>query len=257
MGYMDSSSVVSKGIKKDCSGREYERYAIRTRFVEAYTDKASLVEEYVRPLYREGDLLAFGAKVMSLCEGCVKTRDEVKPGLVARCLYRFSGYAYKDTKKSPGLKSGFRYTGTGVHDPHKLQLVIDIVGLPRLLLAAFCSAVTKPFGIHGVFYRVCGHGIAGIDGFHLHSDFKQYYDMALINPANGSELCDELLSATGIPVVLMDANDFDPLILGKCSGFPMEDADVQAVMADNPAGQGIEMTPLILIRPVGKGEAER
>ena len=74
--------------------------------------------------------------------------------------------------------------------------------------------------------------------------------MALINPPNPVELCDKLYADTGIPVVLMDANDIQQDQLGKCHGFPLTDDQIQDAMKDNPSGQGDELTPLILIRPV-------
>lgn len=48
----------------------------------------------------------------------------------------------------------------------------------------------------------------------------------------------------------MDANDIDQNQLGKCHGFPLTDEQIQDAMADNPSGQGDELTPFILIRPV-------
>ncbi|MBR6810355.1 MAG: F420-0--gamma-glutamyl ligase, partial [Clostridia bacterium] len=63
-------------------------------------------------------------------------------------------------------------------------------------------------------------------------------------------LCNELEKATGIPVVLMDANDIEQNQLGKCDSFPLTDDEIQDAMQDNPSGQGDELTPLILIRPV-------
>ena len=59
-----------------------------------------------------------------------------------------------------------------------------------------------------------------------------------------------LEKATGVPVVLMDANDIDQNQLGKCADFPLSDEEIQDAMADNPSGQGGELTPLILIRPL-------
>jgi hypothetical protein len=48
----------------------------------------------------------------------------------------------------------------------------------------------------------------------------------------------------------MDANDIDQNQLGKCDDFPLTDDEIQDAMADNPSGQGDELTPLILIRPL-------
>lgn len=224
-----------RGVVEGKNGRKYSRFAIQTHFVEVGEDQAALVEKYVRPLYKEGDMLSFGAKVMAMCTKNVKTREEVKPGFWANFLWRFAG---------------INHTGVGMHEPYKLQLVIDMCGLPRVLLAVVCSAVTKPFGVHGVFYKVCGKGVGGIDGFYFRSSFDRYKELALINPPNPVELCNDLKAKTGIPVVLMDANDIEQNQLGKCDGFPLTDDEIQDAMQDNPSGQGDELTPFILIRPV-------
>ncbi len=227
-----------RGLIKGEEGREYQRFAIQTHFVKPHEDQAQLLERYVRPLYKEGDVLSFGAKVMGMCVGSVKTREQVKPGFWANLLYRFAGH---------------NSTGIGMHEPYKLQMTIEIAGLPRVLLATFLSAVTKPFGVKGVFYKVCGHDIAGIDGFYPDSDFKEYHELAVINPPDADKLCDELTRKTGIPVVIMDANDFHRNQLGKSKACPLSDEELQEAMQDNPSGQGAELTPFILIRPM-KGQ---
>ena len=224
-----------RGVIQGTDGKQYARYAIQTHFVEVGESAAALVEQYVRPLYQPGDVLSFGAKVMCMCVKSVRTRDQVKPGFWAKLLWRFAG---------------INETGVGMHEPYKLQLVIDIVGLPRVLLAAFLSAVTRPFGVRGLFYKVCGKGVGGIDGFYFRSSFERYHTLALINPENSPELCEQLAKDTGIPVVLMDANDLQRDQLGKSSNMPLSDAQLQDAMRDNPSGQGAELTPLILIRPL-------
>ena len=227
--YFDRGTIEGK------NGKKYDRFAIQTHFVEVGESQVELIEKYVRPLYQEGDMVSFGAKVMAMCTNNVKTREQVTPGFWANLLWRFAG---------------INHTGVGMHEPYKLQLVIDMCGLPRVLLAVVCSAATKLFGIKGVFYKVCGKGVGGIDGFYFRSSFERYKELALINPPNPVELCNELENATGIPVVLMDANDIEQNQLGKCDNFPLTDDEIQDAMQDNPSGQGDELTPLILIRPV-------
>ena len=110
--------------------------------------------------------------------------------------------------------------------------------------------VVKPFGVRGLFWKICGHGVAGIDGFYPDSSFEIYHTMGVINPDDPVGCCDEIEQVTGVPTVCMDANDFDQNQLGKCSDFPLTDEEIQDAMADNPSGQGDELTPLILIRPL-------
>ena len=216
-------------------GRKYDRYAIQTHFVEVGEDQAELVKRYVLPISQEGDVLSFGAKVMAMCTRNVYTKDQIQPGFWAKLL---SPHASETT------------AGIGMHDPYKLQLAINMVGAPRVVFASIASAVTKPFGVKGLFYKIVGKGVAGIDGFYYRSSFERYKDLALVNNENPQELCDELEKKTGIPVVLMDANDIDQNQLGKCADFPLTDDQIQDVMKDNPSGQGDELTPLILIRPI-------
>ena len=89
-------------------GRSYDRFAIQTHFVEVGEDQAELVRRYVLPLYQPGDVLAFGAKVMAMCTGNVRTKEQEKPGFWARLL---SPHASETT------------AGIGMHDPYKLQLI--------------------------------------------------------------------------------------------------------------------------------------
>ena len=224
-----------RGRAEGRNSRAYERYAIHTHFVEVGEDQAELVRRYVLPLYQQGDVLAFGAKVMAMCTGNVRTKEQCKPGFWARLL-------------SPHASE--TVAGIGMHDPYKLQLAIDMVGAPKVVFASIASALTKPFGKKGVFYKIVGPGVAGIDGFYYRSSFERYHDLALINNTNPVELCDELEKKTGIPTVLMDANDIDQNQLGKGTGFPLTDDQIQDALKDNPSGQGDELTPLILIRPV-------
>lgn len=95
-----------RGILEGKNGRKYSRFAIQTHFVEVGEDQAELVRKYVLPLAQPGDMLSFGAKVMAMCTGNVRTREQVKPGFWANHLWKFAG---------------INTTGVGMHEPYKLQ----------------------------------------------------------------------------------------------------------------------------------------
>ncbi len=237
----DGVVYYDRGVLSGKDGRRYQRFAIKTHFVQPNEDKCALVRRYVLPLYQQGDCLSFTAKVMGMCTGNVRTLEDTHPGFWAKTLAPFAGH---------------NSTGIGAHQPYKMQLILEICGLPRVLLAAAVSAVTRPFGVRGLFWKICGHGVAGIDGFYPDSSFEIYHRMGVINPENPVGCCDEIERETGVPTVVMDANDFDQNQLGKGTRFPLTDAEIQDAMADNPSGQGDELTPFILIRPLPAGEAE-
>ena len=126
----------SKKVEIETSTGVYQRHAIQTHFVQIGENYIDLIERYVKPLYEEGDLLSISEKVIALCQKRIVYRKDIHPGSWAQLLCRF-------VHVTPA--------GPGAGTPHKMQLIIMICGLPRVLLAAFCSAVTKLFGTTGVF----------------------------------------------------------------------------------------------------------
>jgi hypothetical protein len=220
-------------------GIAYRRLAIQTHFVERRESYIDLAERYVKPLVQPGDILSLSEKIISMCQDNVVEKRDVKVGFWARLLSRFAA-----SNKH----------GVAMDEPYKLQLAINLAGLPRILFAAFCSAVTKLFGKKGVFYKIAGHGIDGIDGFYMASSFEVYRDIALLNPREPDTVCREVEECLGIPCVLVDANDLSITLFGRSPSLALSDGDIIALLKDNPAGQSDELTPLILLRPAGAPE---
>ena len=48
--------------------------------------------------------------------------------------------------------------------------------------------------------------------------------------------------------MIVDSNDFGQVILGKSKDIELSDKVLREVIRDNPAGQGQQKTPIILIR---------
>lgn len=218
----------------EVDGKTYERLAIQTHFVERGEDYLALMKRYVVPMYKENDVLSIGEKVMSMCQNNIVEKKDVKLGFWAKFLSRFA------------MSTS---AGVAMDEPYKLQLAIDIAGLPRILLASFCSAVTKLFGKHGVFYKIAGHGIDGIDGFYMRSSFDIYHDIAVLNPKNPEKIVKEIYDTYGIKSMIVDANDLSISIFAKCEELnAIDDKTLIGMIGDNPAGQSDELTPFILIK---------
>jgi hypothetical protein len=222
-------------------GVTYQRMAIQTHFVERGESYIDLCKRYIAPLTQPGDMLALSEKIVSMCQDNVVERKDVKPGFWAKLTYRFA------------YSSEF---GQGIHEVYKVQLAINIAGLPRFLWACFCSLFGKIFRRRGLFYKVIGHGIAGMDGFYEDSLFEPYRNMAILNPREPDKVCAEIEEHIGIPAMLLDANYRSVELFGKSPGMTLPDDILLDIMRDNPAGQNDEMTPLILIRPVTEKDTE-
>lgn len=217
-------------------GSEFERIAIQTHFVKQGESYLELINKYVMPFYEKGDVLSISEKIISMCQNNTVSKKDVKLGFWAKFLSKFASSNNR---------------GVAMDEPYKLQLAINLAGLPRILFASICSAVTKLFGKKGVFYKIAGHDIDGIDGFYMHSSFDVYHDIALLNPKNPSKVCSEIENAFQVKCMIVDANDFGVNILGKSKGIEsLSDEFLISLVKDNPAGQSDELTPIILIKNV-------
>jgi len=223
-------------------GKHYTRLAVQTHFVERGESYLELMEKYIVPICKPGDILSIAEKIIAMCQNNVVEMKDVKPGFWAKLLAKFASYG------SHGL---------GLHQPHKMQLAINLAGLPRILWATVCSAVTKLFGKKGVFFEIAGHGIAGIDGFYPYSSFELYKTTALLNPREPDKVCNEIYDAYGILCMIVDANDLAADIFGRCDALVPDWEHLHEIIRDNPSGQADELTPLILLREISEEEAKR
>ncbi|MCI8554057.1 MAG: F420-0--gamma-glutamyl ligase [Clostridiales bacterium] len=222
-------------------GVRYERYAVKTHFIERGEDYVGIVRRYLSPLCQPGDVVTISEKVISMCQNNTVEMKDIRVGFWARFLSRFATH---------------NHNGIGMDEPYKLQLAINMRGLPLILWASFCGAVCRLFGKRGVFYEIVGQDVAGIDGFYSHSAFETYHTLAVLNPREPDKVCAEIEKETGIACVLVDANDIDVEILGRAPSLAeCSDQSLSELIRDNPAGQDDELTPFVIVRDIGDREA--
>jgi len=222
----------NKMIRINVGNDEFSRYAIQTHFITAGEDLFANVEKYVIPRAQAGDILSLGEKVVSLCQGDVIYKKDLHLTPLARIL---SHFAYKNPR------------GPAMDNVYKMQAAINTAGSLRVLLGAILSALTKPFGVRGVFYNVVGHGARNIDGFCV-VGFDYYADKGILAPSHPDETCTALKDRFGIDCMIVDANDISVQILGTNKEIPFSREKLAKIIRDNPAGQGRQQTPFILIR---------
>lgn len=219
----------------------YERYAVQTPFIEEGEDYMAILKQYVYPLYQEGDILSISEKVIAMCQRQTVDKGQIHLGLMAKCLSRFA------TKTKSGI---------GMDEPYKLQLVINLKGRVRVLIASIIGALGKGMGKRGLFYKILGKEVAGIDGLYAHSAFERYHHLAVLSPKNPDLVSKEIYEAFHMSTMIVDANDISVDILGTSPDIKGNESYLAAMIEDNPAGQDDECTPFILIRNIYDREAE-
>lgn len=225
-----------KNVEIEVGGEIYLRHAIKTRFVKQGDNYLKIFQEFVVPIYEKGDIIASSEKIIALCQNRVVRRDEIKIGWWAKVLSKFA------CQKNRG--------GYGVGMPINMQYAMNKVGLIKVLWASLASGVTKLFGIKGVFYKIVGQEVSGLDGFY-DGAWSEYRDIGIEIPENPTAVCNEIKEKLGISCMIVDSNDFGQEILGKSEDIDLSENELKALIKDNPEGQGKQRTPLILIRKKG------
>jgi hypothetical protein len=229
MGILDAPNE-GRSLHASLGGVVYARQPVRTHLVTATDDAAEVVRRYVGELPDDVRLVAVSERMVAITQGRSYPMDQIRPGRLARLLVRFV--------TRPGY-------GIGLGTAETMQLAIEEVGAPRILFAAAASALTKPFGVHGVFYRLAGRQAAAIDGPTSYT-IPPYNQAATLGPREPDTAARTIAAAVGAPVAIIDANDAGCAVLGASPG--VDRRFVQRLFGDNPLGQAREQTPVCVVR---------
>ena len=228
---MEALANEGKKLAIEIDGVSYLRIPVKTHVVMREDDLFEVLDKYTKDVRQPGDIIFVSEKVVAITQGRAFPISEIKPGWFAKFLVKF-------VYKSP--------YGIGLGSPYTMQLAVEDVGVPRLLLGCAAALVTKPFGIRGVFYKVCGPRAYAIDG-PCDCTIPPYNRYAKMAPKNPDKVARKLKEKLGNEVIVLDANDLNVDILGKSS----KDLDVKflkALFKDNPLGQNSQQTPVAIVR---------
>lgn len=217
----------------EINGEKFARYPIKTHLITPQDkNPAALVKKYTREKLRVGDIVFVAEKIIAIMQGRSYPLEKVKPSSMAVFLSR---YVYKN----PG--------GIGLASPQTMQLAIEEVGLLRILLAAFLAALTKPFGLRGIFYLIAGDQARAIDGAVPYA-IPPYNTYVSKGPKEPKKVAIQIAKAISHPVAIIDANDFGVRVLGGSAGINKK--LISKALGDNPLGQTDESTPIGILRKV-------
>ncbi len=229
---MEFKANEGKELAIEIEGVKWLRIPIRTHVVMRDDDLfADVVDKYTKDIRQNGDIIFCSEKIVAITQGRSYPIDEIKPSRLAKFLVKF-------VYKSP--------YGIGLGSPHTMQLAIEDVGIPRILLGCLAAAVTKPFGVRGAFYKVCGKKAYAIDGpcDYTLPPYNRYAKKAPLNP---DRVAREMKNKLGNEFIVLDANDLNVDVLGK-SSKSLDEKFLKALFKDNPLGQSAQQTPIAIDR---------
>lgn len=222
-----------KNLIIEVDNKKYERIPVRTHVITGDDRIIDVLEKYVNKHLIPSDTIFVSERIVAITQGRAFPVKDIYPSQLAKFLVKF-------VHKSP--------YGIGLGSLPTMELAIREAGTLRILFAAFCSAITKPFGLRGVFYRVVGKNINAIDGACEYT-LPPYNAYVKLGPINPDQVAKDIKQKTGHDSVIIDANDLGVAILGR-SDKKISDSFCKAVFRDNPLGQSREQTPICIVREV-------
>jgi F420-0:gamma-glutamyl ligase-like protein len=215
------------------NGEKFQRIWVKTHIITEKDSIINVVENYTRPQLHNEDIVTIAESIVAIVQGRAIPITKIKPGLLARILWRF-------VRKVP--------YGIGLRSPWSMQCAIQEVGGFRILAAALISAFSKLLRRRGDFYKIAGKQAAMIDAAHT-AGVKEFYECVIMGPKDPELTAQKISEKINHPVAIVDANDISGCwVVGASKG--LDTNLVEAVMADNPAGQDDSLTPIIIIRKI-------
>lgn len=201
---------------------------IRTHIL-THTDRPEdVIDRYVAPHARPGDIVAISESPMAIMQERLVHHNEVKPGWVAKRLCQFF------------YRNGSFATAGG------LQVLVDMVGPLRVIYAFVGGAIFKAvFKQPGMFYTLAGYQAKLVDD--VTGTLPPYDQFIVLGPENPQQIVNEIKQKTGLDAAIIDANDLSAVYVLASSG--VSETLLQDALRKNPAGNDNQQTPIVLIRP--------
>lgn len=230
---MDLQPNKDKNLLIEIDGAKFARYPVKTKLITPQdSDISEIIKQYAGPHILPGDMLFISEKAVAITQGRAYDIKDIKASWLARTLSKF-------VMKTP--------VGIGLGSPETMQLALEEVGAPRILLAAIIGGLGKIVGLRGLFYMVAGHGARSIDGAVPYA-IPPYNNYVSKGPINAHEVAEKIAAKLSTKTAIVDANDLGVNILGVSRGVDAK--FVARAIKDNPLGQSDQQTPVGIIRRV-------
>ena len=214
-------------------GKDYMRLPIKTHVVTENDIIADVAEKYAMSHMQEGDILFISEKCVACSQRRAVPLDEINPRPLAKLLCKF-------VLKTPH--------GIGLGIPETMEMALRECGTPRILFAAFISAIGKLLGKRGWFYKFAGYRAESIDGPTPYT-LPPYNKCVVLGPENPDKVAESVAERIGFKTVIVDINDLAGKILGASDSSLDRDL-LPRILKDNPLGQSAQQTPMGIIREV-------
>jgi len=205
---------------------------VRTKLVRPGENLQQVVIDAVRGIARAGDVVAVSETAVAIAQGQAVPAEYVRPSRLACFLAQRAGAL------------------ATVNQPESLQIVMDQVGVAKVLYASLMHVVGRAIGRRGMFYEIMGEAITAIDGY---TGTMPPFERAIVfAPQNPAAFAQSVAEAASVGCAVVDANDLEKAkVLGASRGVHCK--NVEYALLANPHGNGDEQTPVVVLKWRGAG----
>ena len=206
---------------------DYSTIAVKTDILGIFDEPLKTISNYCKDIVKKGDYLIIGETPLAIMQGRYINPINIRYSFFAKLLC----YFFHPTSSLA--------TACG------MQILINNIGITRIIYALTIGIIFKFIGINGLFYRLTGEESALIDDI---SGTTFPYDKSIVKgPINVKRFCDDLSKILGVDVAIADVND-----LGKVKILETSNKSsikiLERTLKNNPAGNDDQKTPIVIIR---------
>ena len=224
---LEGQTKRAKDILKISINNKYNAFAIKTDLLGCFDDPVNTVIEYCKGIVEKNDILTIGESPLAIMQNRYIAPQNLEYSLFSKTFC----YFFHPTSSLA--------TACG------MQLLINRIGVTRITFSLIIGFLFKLFGIKGMFYRLTGSESSLIDD--ISGTVTPYDKSIVLGPLNADLFCKEVSKSLNIDVAVVDVNDLGGVKVLASSNKRINKL-LKRNLISNPAGNGDEKTPIVLIR---------
>ncbi len=201
---------------------------VKTHILGRLDDPIDILDYYLSDQLIEGDIITIGETPLAIMQGRYISSESINETLLARLLCK-----------------SFHPTSS-LATAYGMQTLINIIGPTRAITSWMIAGFLKLLSVKGIFYILAGNQARLIDD--ITGTTAPYDKNIVFGPNNLDDFCRKVYKKFKSEIAIVDVNDLGKVkILSSSKNCDLK--LLELTLKSNPAGNGDEHTPIVIVRP--------
>ena len=216
-----------KGLNSLTINSNLEAIPIKTSLLSSFDDPVETVIDYCKNIVKENDILVIGESPLAIMQG------------------RYENYLNVETSIFSKILCYFFHPTSSLASACGMQILINKIGVTRIIISLGIGIFFKFIAIKGVFYMLTGKESSLIDD--ISGTIIPYDKTIVLGPDKPKSFCNKVSKALKIDIAVADVNDLGGVKI-LASSNKLINKSLRIALKKNPSGNADEKTPIVLIR---------